>query len=120
MQDIQATLRQELDFVHEGHNGERCADELKHLSYVYVPKIHWDLTTKVRVVYQSLLSRKTNNSLGLQQHSVIECSLPARNVRFQQFGGGEGGVSQSSLETVVAPNSIQFYLLAIQYYHRPR
>ena len=88
MQDIQATLRQELDFVHEGHNGERCADELKHLSYVYVPKIHWDLTTKVRVVYQSLLSRKTNNSLGLQQHSVIECSLPARNVRFQQFGGG--------------------------------
>ena len=56
MQDIQATLRQELDFVHEGHNGERCADELKHLSYVYVPKIHWDLTTKVRVVYQSLLS----------------------------------------------------------------
>ena len=50
MQDIQATLRQELDFVHEGHNGERCADELKHLSYVYVPKIHWDLTTKVRVV----------------------------------------------------------------------
>ena len=57
MQDIQATLRQELDFVHEGHNGERCADELKHLSYVYVPKIHWDLTTKVRVVYQSSLGR---------------------------------------------------------------
>lgn len=46
LDDIQATLRQELDFVHEGHNGERCADELKHLSYVYVPKIHWDLTTK--------------------------------------------------------------------------
>lgn len=46
LDDMQATLRQELDFVHEGHNGERCADELKHLSYVYVPKIHWDLTTK--------------------------------------------------------------------------
>ncbi|KAJ7382323.1 putative aarF domain-containing protein kinase 5 [Desmophyllum pertusum] len=46
LDDLQETLREELDFVHEGHNGERCADELKHLSYVYVPEIHWDLTTK--------------------------------------------------------------------------
>ena len=46
-QDMRETLKQELDFVNEGHNGERCAEELKHLSYVYVPKIHWDLTTKV-------------------------------------------------------------------------
>lgn len=44
---MRETLKQELDFVNEGHNGERCAEELKHLSYVYVPKIHWDLTTKV-------------------------------------------------------------------------
>ena len=42
-------MKQELDFVHEGHNGERCAEELKHLRYVYVPEIHWDLTTKVRI-----------------------------------------------------------------------
>ena len=44
---MKETLKEELDFIHEGHNGERCADELKHLSYVYVPEIHWDLTTKV-------------------------------------------------------------------------
>ena len=53
-QDLQETLREELDFVHEGHNGERCAEELKHLSYVYVPEIHWDLTTKVRSLFDSL------------------------------------------------------------------
>ena len=45
--DMRETLKQELDFVNEGHNGERCSEELKHLSYVYVPKIHWGLTTKV-------------------------------------------------------------------------
>ena len=46
---MQETLKEELDFIHEGHNGERCAEELKHLPYVYVPEIHWDLTTKVRI-----------------------------------------------------------------------
>jgi len=46
LDDMKETLKEELDFIHEGHNGERCADELKHLSYVYVPEIHWDLTTK--------------------------------------------------------------------------
>ena len=48
-QDLKETLKQELDFVNEGRNGERCADELKHLSYVYVPEIHWDFTTKVNL-----------------------------------------------------------------------
>lgn len=46
LDDLKETLKQELDFVNEGRNGERCADELKHLSYVYVPEIHWDFTTK--------------------------------------------------------------------------
>ncbi|XP_068713692.1 uncharacterized aarF domain-containing protein kinase 5-like [Montipora foliosa] len=46
LDDMRETLKQELDFVNEGHNGERCAKELKHLSYVYVPEVHWDLTSK--------------------------------------------------------------------------
>ena len=50
VQDMKETLKQELDFVREGYNGERCADELKHLSYVHVPEIHWDLTSKVSLL----------------------------------------------------------------------
>lgn len=47
-QELKDTLYEELDFEHEGLNQERCARELKHLSYVCVPKIHWEHTSKVR------------------------------------------------------------------------
>ena len=62
---MRETLKQELDFVNEGHNGERCAKELKHLSYVYVPEVHWDLTSKVApgffgAVFNSLFTVNLN------------------------------------------------------------
>jgi len=44
--DLQVTLKQELDFLNEGENGERCAKELKHLKYVYVPEVCWDYCSK--------------------------------------------------------------------------
>ena len=47
-QELKDTLREELDFEHEGHNQERCARDLSHLPYVCVPKIHWDHSSKVR------------------------------------------------------------------------
>lgn len=45
--DMEETMRQELDFVNEGLNGEKCARDLQHLRYIYVPKVHWDLTSSV-------------------------------------------------------------------------
>lgn len=43
---IRSCLVKELDFVHEAGNMERCARELAHLSYVSVPKVHWNKTSK--------------------------------------------------------------------------
>ena len=37
LKEIRQTLEDELDFVHEGKNSERCAAELKHLDYLHVP-----------------------------------------------------------------------------------
>jgi len=45
---LKGTLAQELDFENEGRNGERCARELKQLKYIYVPRIHWGKTSKVK------------------------------------------------------------------------
>lgn len=45
LQDLKDTLVQELDFVNEGKNSERCQSDLSHLKYVYVPKVHWDKTS---------------------------------------------------------------------------
>lgn len=36
-----------LDFLHEARNAERCREHFKHLDYVNVPKVHWNLTKKV-------------------------------------------------------------------------
>ncbi|KFB44989.1 AGAP006050-PA-like protein [Anopheles sinensis] len=44
--DLQGTLREELDFVHEGKNAERCAKDLEKCDFVYVPKVLWGLTNE--------------------------------------------------------------------------
>ena len=44
---MKGTLAQELDFINEGKNSERCQNDLKHLGYVYVPKVLWNLTSTV-------------------------------------------------------------------------
>lgn len=46
-QDLKGTLAQELDFENEGQNAERCARELRHFRYVVVPRVHWDVCSKV-------------------------------------------------------------------------
>ncbi|XP_056631609.1 uncharacterized aarF domain-containing protein kinase 5 [Diorhabda sublineata] len=43
--DMEETLKQELDFINEGLNAERCARDLRHLSYIHVPKVFWDYTS---------------------------------------------------------------------------
>uniref|UniRef100_A0A182R186 ABC1 atypical kinase-like domain-containing protein n=1 Tax=Anopheles farauti TaxID=69004 RepID=A0A182R186_9DIPT len=44
--DLQGTLREELDFIHEGKNAERCAKDLERFRSVYVPKVLWNLTNE--------------------------------------------------------------------------
>ncbi|KAK3729584.1 hypothetical protein QZH41_017195 [Actinostola sp. cb2023] len=46
LEDLKETLKQELDFEHEGQNGEMCAHDLAHLGFVHVPKIYWNMTSK--------------------------------------------------------------------------
>lgn len=46
IRSVRKNLEQELDFVNEGKNAEKCAEDLKRLPFVYVPKVNWDLTTK--------------------------------------------------------------------------
>lgn len=47
LNELKETLEQELDFVNEGHNAEKCSSELSHFNFVYVPKIYWNLSSGV-------------------------------------------------------------------------
>lgn len=44
---------QELDFIHEGKNAERCAKELDKFDFVHVPEVEWELTSTV-MLYSSI------------------------------------------------------------------
>jgi len=43
--ELKGTLENELDFVKEAANAQRCAEELNQLKYLYVPKVRSDLTS---------------------------------------------------------------------------
>lgn len=55
-QEVIDTLRMELDFENEGKNGEQCAKDLERFKYAYIPKIYWDLSSKV-VLSFSLINK---------------------------------------------------------------
>ena len=40
-------MGRELDFIAEAENAEKCASDLSHLPFIYVPKVDWKLTTQV-------------------------------------------------------------------------
>lgn len=51
LDEVRTNLEQELDFLNEGRNGERCAADLRRhggrsLRDVHVPTVYWELTTR--------------------------------------------------------------------------
>ncbi|XP_059206100.1 uncharacterized aarF domain-containing protein kinase 5 isoform X1 [Centropristis striata] len=61
LKDLKGTLAQELDFENEGRNSERCAEELKHLGFVVVPKVFWEQTSKRVLTAEFCNGCKVNN-----------------------------------------------------------
>lgn len=70
-QDLKGTLQQELDFLNEGVNSERCARDLANLPYVYVPRVHWDLCSKVGVTLIHLIFRRRDTRLRIMVCAVV-------------------------------------------------
>lgn len=75
LQDLKDTLEQELDFVNEGKNSEKCQRDLSHLKFVYVPKVHWDKTSTRVLTAEFIDGCKISNKdaikkMGLSLHDV--------------------------------------------------
>ncbi|KAK8377646.1 hypothetical protein O3P69_013946 [Scylla paramamosain] len=66
MKDLKGTLQQELDFLHEGENSERCAKDLSGLPYVYVPRVHWDLCSKRVLTAEYIHGYKVSDVKGIK------------------------------------------------------
>ncbi|XP_068431621.1 uncharacterized aarF domain-containing protein kinase 5 isoform X2 [Clinocottus analis] len=61
LKDLKGTLGQELDFENEAKNSERCAEDLKHFSFVVVPKVYWEQTSKRVLTAEFCNGCKINN-----------------------------------------------------------
>ncbi|XP_065086804.1 uncharacterized aarF domain-containing protein kinase 5 [Ochlerotatus camptorhynchus] len=70
IRDLQGTLREELDFTHEGRNSERCAEDLKKHDSIYVPKVLWEYTNKRVLTAEFIDGCKINDSEGLKNLKV--------------------------------------------------
>ncbi|KAA0202879.1 hypothetical protein HAZT_HAZT007239, partial [Hyalella azteca] len=63
--DLRHTLEQELDFLHEGSNCEKCMRQLSHLPYVRVPRVHWDLCSKRVLTAEFIRGHKVSDVEGM-------------------------------------------------------
>ena len=76
LQELRETLAEELDFEHEGHNQERCAHDMIDFPYVYVPKVHWELTSK-----RVLTAEWINGCKATDKAAILSMGLNIADVR---------------------------------------
>lgn len=77
IRDLQGTLREELDFSHEGRNAERCAEDLKMHDSIYVPRVFWEYTNKRVLTAEFIDGCKINDSEGLKNLNINLAKLDA-------------------------------------------
>ncbi|XP_058463806.1 uncharacterized aarF domain-containing protein kinase 5 [Malaya genurostris] len=75
IRDLQKTLREELDFIHEAKNSERCAEDLKQHTNVYVPKVLWEYTNKRVLTTEFIDGCKISDLDGLRKMQVNIAAL---------------------------------------------
>ncbi|CAH1113187.1 unnamed protein product [Psylliodes chrysocephalus] len=82
--DLENTLRQELDFINEGLNSERCSRDLKHLRYIHVPKVYWDYTSSRVLVTEFINGYKISDLDNLRKDKFSLVDLNKK--LFEAFG----------------------------------
>lgn len=70
-----ATLRMELDFYREAHNAEHFRDSFASESYLHVPEVVWDLTTRRVMVMERIRGIKIDDvealdRVGYDRHRI--------------------------------------------------
>ncbi|GAB0090422.1 uncharacterized aarF domain-containing protein kinase 5 [Sergentomyia squamirostris] len=78
IRDLRRNLEKELDFVNEGKNAERCAADLAKFSYVYVPKVRWDLTNTKILTTEFIDGIKMNQTEELKRQGFNLAELDVK------------------------------------------
>src|SRR5438105_11934188 len=68
--DLRATIPQELDFLHEGQNAERVARAFDGNASVVIPRVYWQHTTRRVLVLEFIDGIKITDTEALQEAGI--------------------------------------------------
>ncbi|CAI2353877.1 unnamed protein product [Caenorhabditis sp. 36 PRJEB53466] len=68
--EIKKNLPNELDFMHEAKNADEAASRFKHLKFLRIPKIKYELTTKRVLTMEFCEGAHVDNVEYLKQHKI--------------------------------------------------
>ncbi|KAK4877254.1 hypothetical protein RN001_009760 [Aquatica leii] len=84
LEELKDSLRQELNFIHEGENAEQCAQDLHHLKYVYIPKIKWEISSSRVLVTEFIDGYKISDVNALKENGFD--LIDVNKKLFETFG----------------------------------
>jgi ubiquinone biosynthesis protein len=76
--EFDASLRAEVDYLHEGHNAERFGQNFKQSDHVHIPKVYWDATTTRVLTMERIKGSRITDAPALQA-AGIDCDDVADN-----------------------------------------
>ncbi|HYT14080.1 MAG TPA: AarF/ABC1/UbiB kinase family protein [Candidatus Nitrosopolaris sp.] len=78
VREFDASLRAEVDYLHEGHNAERFERNFKQSTHVHIPRVYWDSTTTRVLTMERVVGKRITDATGLQA-AGIDCDEVADN-----------------------------------------
>ncbi|WP_237563221.1 ABC1 kinase family protein [Arthrobacter sp. H-02-3] len=73
------TLRAELDYLQEGRNADRFAENFASDPGVHIPRVFWETTTSRVLTLERIVGMKVNDLTGLDRAGIDRAALAARS-----------------------------------------
>lgn len=78
VREFDSSLRAEVDYLHEGHNAERFAQNFKASDHVHIPRVFWEASTTRVLTMERIKGSRITDAPALQE-AGIDCEAVADN-----------------------------------------
>ena len=75
VEEFSQTLRNELDYIREGHSAERFGENFANDPNIHVPRVFWEVTTARVLTLERIRGIKINDLEGLKEQGTDRCWL---------------------------------------------
>ncbi|OLC24421.1 MAG: hypothetical protein AUG06_10670 [Actinobacteria bacterium 13_1_20CM_2_65_11] len=78
VREFDSSLRAEVDYLHEGHNAERFAQNFKESERVHIPRVFWEASTTRVLTMERIKGSRITDASALSA-AGIDCEIVADN-----------------------------------------